>query len=155
MNPAPTVAELKAASPEGLEGLITFLLQIPTSHEAAIFYASLFAMVIGMVLSWAWKYYKTQETDSRFVDYFFKSSSRRTGATVLSFGAATVTAIVSGVFDNSGAFVGWYNVMYTGVATALGLDLGINQGNTPVWTPAQRKAEREKIAEAKADDKAS
>lgn len=146
-----TINELKAATPpDSLEGLFSFLMQLPTSREAAICYASfIIAMPVGMGLSWAWKYFKTKETDSGFIDYFFRSSSRRTGATVLTFGAATVGAIMAGVFSNEGVFVGWWNVIYSGITLALGLDLGINQGNTRVFTPAEREVARAKIEDKK------
>lgn len=143
---APTVAELNAQRSEGLEGLLQFLVSIPTSHEAAIFYASLLAMLVGFFASWLTKYALVKTVDDPIIDYFFRSHSRNTLGTTCAYLSTVIGAIATGTFDNSGVFTGWQNVFAFCLTAAMAADGTINKGTQGAWTPAQRAAEREKQA---------
>lgn len=146
MTPAPTVAELNAVRADSLAGFIEFILALPASHEAAIFYASLVAMAFGFFASWWVKYSMAGTVDDSLVSYFFRVHTRRTMGVVGTYIGGVALAIATGVFDNAGVFVGWYNVLWTCIGTAMAADGTMNKGTQGAWTPAQRTAEREKIA---------
>lgn len=142
MTPAPTVAELNAERTDSLRGLIEFVAALPTSHEAAILYALIGAMFVGMFASWCMKYAVAKAIDDSLVDYFFRSHTRRTFGTICVYMGVCATAISTGVFDNAGTFVGWYNVLWVGITNAFGADMGVNKGSQGAWTEAQRLAAR-------------
>lgn len=147
---APTVAQLNAERIDNPQGLLHFLLQIPTSHEAAIFYAGLLAMLAGFFASWITKYAVAKVIDDTLVDYFFRVHKRRTLGVFASYVGTLLFAISTGLFDNAGAFTGWYNVLGWAFTAAMAADGTLNKGTQGEWSPAQRAAERSKQAEAAA-----
>lgn len=162
MNPAPTVKELNAIRPDSLEGLIQFLLALPLSHEAAIFYASIIGAAFGFFLSWAFKYAIAKTVDDCVWAYFFKSHGRRTMGAVLTYFSGVVLSITTGAFDNGTAiassgevitnvFAGWQNVFSMCISAAMAADGTINKGAQGQWSPLQRAREREKQESAAKD----
>lgn len=141
-GPAMTVKELNAVRPDSLAGLVSFLLAVPTSHEAAIMYALMGALPFGMFASWWMKYSMVRSIDDKIVDYFFRAHSRRTMGTLGAYVAVCLTAVTTGVFDNNGVFAGWYTVLWMGVTNAFATDMGVNKGTQGQWTPEQRAEAR-------------
>lgn len=146
----PSVAELKGQV-HGLDDLVNFLTQIPTSQEAAILYALVLMLPLGMFASWLVKYAVLKTVDDGPISYFFKSHSRRTLGTVVAFFSACLLALTTGLFENDGLFTGWYSVFWTGLNAAFSADMGINKGTQGGWTESEREAERAKLAAAELD----
>lgn len=138
MNQSQTIAQLKAVSSP--DSLWHFLSQIPFSMEAQIFYGVLLFGIAGMVGSWLVKW--SQNAAGGFADYFFRTSLRRTVATLCAYVGAMATGIGTGVFftdvGGTAVFVGWLNVAWASLTTAFGADMGINKGTRKVLTPEER-----------------
>ena len=142
MNPAQTIAELKSTGQA--ESLWHFLSQIPASMEAQIFYGVLLFGVVGIVGSWLVKW--SQDAAGGFIDYFFRTSFRRTVATLCAYVGAMATGIGTQVFftevGGQEVFVGWLNVAWASLTTAFAADMGINKGARKVLTEVERAAVR-------------
>lgn len=146
---APTVAQLNAERSDGLAGLVAFLFAVPTSHEAAIFYASLIALAIGFFASWWIKYAIAKTVDDCVLPYFFETHTRRTMGAVGVYVSSVILAITSGAFENAGAFTGWYNVFYVCITSAMAADGTLNKGSQGGWSDEQRAAARAATTEVK------
>lgn len=160
MNPAPTVSELNAARPDSLEGLIQFVLSVPASHEAAIFYAALFAGAIGFIASWWVKYSIAKTVDDCIWAYFFKVHTRRTMGVLGTYLGTVIFSITTGAFDSGsatagtgeiikGVFAGWQNVFSVCITAAMAADGTLNKGTQGAWSDQQRAVERAKQDTAK------
>ena len=136
---APTVTELKAATPPG-DSLWQFLIQLPSTHEAQIWYALLIGGLIGMIGHYI-RGRSSNNIQGNPIDYFFRDNLWR------SIGAATAVAVElfgevgSGMFTtDTGAFVGWGIVLLSGLKTGYVGDSLINKSDRAEWTPEQRAA---------------
>ena len=114
--------------PAPSESLWDFLAALPSTAEAQILYALLISGVVGMMAHYFTRWAKGEIQGSLFA-YMFGTCVRSTAlAFTVMFGSA-LTAITSGVFiGESGAFVGWLNVMWFGITNGYASDSIANKG---------------------------
>lgn len=125
---APTdvkIAQLPAPS----ESLWHFLSALPATAEAQILYALLLSGVVGMMSHYFTRWAKGEIAGSLFA-YLFASSVRHTALAFIVMMSSAITAITSGVFTTeSGAFVGWLNVMWFGITNGYAADSIANKSD--------------------------
>lgn len=125
------IAQLPAPS----ESLWHFLSALPSTAEAQILYALLLSGVVGMMSHYFTRWAKGEIAGSLFT-YLFASSARHTALAFIVMMSSAVTAITSGVFSTeSGAFVGWLNVMWFGITNGYAADSIANKSE-PKPNPA-------------------
>ena len=136
-----TLAQLKANPPESLWD---FLAQLPFTLDSQILYAVLIFGAIGMFASWLVKW-SMQGLEGGVLDYFFRSSCKRTVATVVGYLAVMLPGVGTELFfvtiEGAKHFAGWQFVAWTSLMTAFGADMGINRGRRKEWGPEQRDSE--------------
>ena len=149
---AQTIQQLKGGVGNQPDSLWHFISQLPYSMEAQIFYGVLLFGIFGLLGSYIVKW-SSKQVDGSIIDYFFRTRSRATVATLCTYVGLMAAGISTGVFftdvkiaDGSTVtmFVGWYNVLWASLTTAFGADMGINKGKQREWTPEERAAFREK-----------
>lgn len=136
---APRISEIKQGAGESLWD---FLMRLPMSFEAQIFYAVVLFGGVGMFSNYAVKWMRKEIAGSLF-KYLFLCNLR---GTLLSFSTTVgigIAAITGGVFETgSGEFVGWFNVLWVSLTNGFMWDAALNRGQRDVWTPEQRAAQQ-------------
>ena len=124
MNPtnAPTVAQVK----QGPGSLWDFLLQLPATTEAQIFYGLVIGCLAGMLVHYVQKW-ASQEISGGLLDYLFFQYPRHTVLAVIAIGTWSAGEVASGIFVVDGTFVGWALVLLSGVKTGYMGDALINK----------------------------
>lgn len=134
---AQTVANTKAIEPESL---LHFLLALPSSFEAQLFYAMLIGGAAGMLANYTVKWFR-KDSGGGLLAYLFRDHVKRTMLSVFSMVGAALGVVASGVFETpSGEFVGWFIVLYTGATTGFTIDAVANKGKRAEWS-AEKRAE--------------
>lgn len=132
LESAPKVSELR-----GNESLWAFLMRLPSSFEAQIFYGVVLFGIVGLFANYATKWLRGEIAGS-LIKYLFLDNVR---GTLLSLSAAIgvgIGGITAGVFETaSGEFVGWFNVMWIGLTNGFMWDAALNgsQSSAKVATP--------------------
>lgn len=135
---AQTIAQVKADNPADLWH---FLMNLPVTMEAQLFYALMLAGTLGMLASYVMKWAKG-EIGACLGEYLFKQNLRSTVLSVATYTGTAMAAIYAGAFfvGDQSVFVGWGMVMWLGALNGFGIDAIVNKGQRAVWTPEQRKA---------------
>ena len=134
---SPTIAQLKAQAPESLWH---FLLSLPTSMEAQIWYALTLGAVLGMVGHYIRARVNGSISGSP-VDYFFRDNLWRSIGAAIAVMGELVAEITSGLFfTDAGLFVGWAIVILSGIKTGYLGDSLVNKGQRVIWTEEQRES---------------
>jgi hypothetical protein len=134
---APTIDQLKAATPP-TESLATFLLQLPSTMEAQIFYALVLGSAIGLVGHYL-RLWLEGEIEGCLADYLFKQTPKRTVLAIFAIVTWSAGEIGLGLFTTeTGQFVGWGLVILSGIKTGYAGDSLVNKGQRPQWSPEQR-----------------
>lgn len=121
-----TIKEIKADP--GTQSLWQFLVALPVSFEAQVFYGLALFGFVGM-LGHYFKQWKRREIVGNPLRYLFLDNPFNT---LFAYGGVLVTAlgaIAMNVFtDDAGHFVGWLNVMGWGLMAGYTLDSTANKG---------------------------
>lgn len=104
---AAKIAEIKPGP--GTESLLAFLLRLPTSFEAQVFYGLVLSGLIGMLGSWLWKWSKGKADG--FAHFTVKYI---VGQALWLIGSAAGVIAVTGFQTDDGQFFGWLMVLITG-----------------------------------------
>ncbi len=133
---AQTIAQVKAEAPANLWH---FLLNLPATQEAQLFYALMLSGTLGMIASYVMKWAKG-EIGACLGEYLFRQNLRATVLSIATYTGTTMAAIYAGAFHvgDQGVFVGWGMVMWLGALNGFGIDAIVNKGQRAVWTPEQR-----------------
>jgi len=134
---AQTIAQLKATAPESLWH---FLLALPSTMEAQIWYALLLGGAIGMIGHYI-RGRSTGNLSGSPIDYFVRDNPWRSIATAGAVAAELFAEIGTGIFTTStGQFVGWGIVLMMGLKSGYSIDSLVNKGTRAVWTEKKRVA---------------
>lgn len=111
------------------ETLWSFLLKLPASFEAQVFYALFLSGALGSLASWVWKWSNGHASPNHY-------DLKYTFAQVLWLAGSAVAAIFTVGFSTpTGEFFGWLSVLWTGALAGFG---GEVKNERPVWTSDQR-----------------
>lgn len=137
---AQTIAQVKAQAPESLWH---FLVNLPSTMEAQIFYALLVAGTVGMLSNYLVKWAKN-EIAGGLINYLV-TNSRATALSLFTYVGISCGAIYGQAFHvgDSATFVGWGLVLWLGLINGYGIDNIVNKGARPVWSAERRSAARE------------
>lgn len=145
-NP-PTVAQAKLQA----DSLLDFLLALPATQTAQMFYALLIGGVIGMFIHYV-RGRATGNIAGGPVDYFFRTNVWRSLAAIGAVVATCFGEAGAGIFiTDAGEFVGWGVVLMSGFKTGYIGDSLLNKGQRAEWTEDKRdavevvKSEKDKI----------
>ncbi|TXH19807.1 MAG: hypothetical protein E6R03_00070 [Hyphomicrobiaceae bacterium] len=122
------------------ETLWEFLLKLPASFEAQLFYGMMIAGTLGMGMNWLVKWLRNELPC--FVTYMFKSEAKRSVLSILTLAGTVLAAIATNVFVIDDRFVGWLNVLWTGATTGFAVDATMNKGSREAWTEEEREKRR-------------
>jgi hypothetical protein len=130
-----TIAQVHASST-----LWEFLLRLPTTMEAQIWYALVLGGVLGMI-----GHYVRQRSASQIegnpIDYFFRENAWRSIGAAVAMAIELFGEVGTGLFTTeAGQFVGWGIVILSGLKTGYLGDSVINKGKRPEWTERKREA---------------
>lgn len=132
-----TIQQVKAMADDSLW---TFLLHLPETQEAQIFYALILSGTLGMIANYAVKWAK-DELNGTLWNYLFRENYKRTALSFFTYVGATVAAVSANIFTtDAGAFVGWATVLWFGVSNGFAVDAIANKGSRPKWNDEQRAA---------------
>lgn len=116
--------------PAPTESLWEFLSSLPATVEAQILYALLLSGVVGMMAHYFTRWAKS-EIQGSLITYMFGTCVRSTALAFTVMVGSGITAITSGVFvSETGAFVGWLNVMWFGITNGYAADSIANRSPT-------------------------
>ena len=134
---AQTIAQVKAQSPESLGH---FLMNLPSTMEAQLFYALMLTGTAGMLANYGVKWARG-EIGSCLGAYLFRQNLRATVLSFLTYTGTAMAAIYAGAFHvgDQAVFVGLGMVMWLGALNGYSIDSMVNKGQRAVWTPEQRK----------------
>lgn len=131
-----TIAQVKAEAPESLWH---FLIHLPSTMEAELFYALMLAGTLGMVANYLVKWGK-KEIEGCMGEYLFKHNPRGTVLSFCTYAGGALGAIAANAFHVGDAhtFVGWGWVIWMGIGNGFVIDSITNNGQRAVWTRQQR-----------------
>jgi hypothetical protein len=125
---AQKIADLKV---EHTQSLSDFLMALPASMEAQIFYAIVLAGVLGVFFNYAVKWMK-KEIAGSLTAYLFHDNVRATLLSVCSTVGAGVVGITSGMFETpDGSFIGWFRTLVLAFGNGFFWDAVVNRGASP------------------------
>jgi len=140
-----TVAELKVATPPGND-LWSFLMQLPTTHEAQVWYALLLGGIVGMIGHYI-RGRAANNIGGNPIDYFFRDNVWRSIGAMVAVASELFGEVGSGLFTtDAGAFVGWGLVLLSGLKTGYLGDSLVNKATRPEWPPEKREAAIQEFA---------
>ena len=140
---AQTIAEAKAATPESL---LHFLMQLPMTFEAQLWYALMLGGVLGMIGHYI-RGRSSGNIAGNPIDYFFRDNLWRSIGAASAMAAELFAEIGTGLFTSeAGLFVGWGIVLLSGLKTGYAADSLINRGSRIQWSDEKREA-AQKVAE--------
>ena len=121
---AQTIAEAKVHT-----SLWDFLLALPGTMEAQIFYALALGCALGTILHYT-KQWLTQEASGSLWDYLFIQHPKRTAMAIFTVLSWSAGEVATGLFvTGDGVFVGWALVILSGLKTGYLGDSIVNKGN--------------------------
>lgn len=127
---AQTIAQAKNG-----QSLIDFLMALPATMEAQIFYALVLGCLVGMIGHYLRAYATGQITDC-LGEYLFKTQARRTWLTLITVITWSAGEVSAGLFTTTdGTFVGWGLVILSGLKTGYAGDSLLNKGRAPSGAP--------------------
>lgn len=134
---AQTIAQAKIAEPESLWH---FLLALPSTFEAQLWYALLLGGVLGMLGHYI-NGRRSGDIAGSPIDYFFRDNVWRSVGAVSAMAAELFAEIGTGLFTTeAGLFVGWGLVIVSGIKSGYVGDSLINKGKRVEWTTEKREA---------------
>ena len=135
---AQTIAQVKAEAPADFWH---FLVNLPLTQEAQLFYALMLSGTLGMIASYVMKWAKG-EIGACLGQYLFKQNLRSTVLSVATYTGTAMASIYADAFHvgDQAVFVGWGMVMWLGALNGFGIDAIVNKGKRAVWTPEKRAA---------------
>jgi hypothetical protein len=134
---APTIAQIKAIPNDSLW---QFLMQLPMTMEAQIFYALLIGNLIGMAGHY-FKQWGTGEIAGNMWAYLVVEYPRKSMLSLFGIITLSATEVATGLFVTAeGMFVGWALVLLSGIKTGYAGDSLLNEGDRAVWSDTKRKA---------------
>ncbi len=114
----------------GQPNLWDYLAKLPMSMEAQVLYALLFSGAAGMAAHYAVRWARGEVTGG-LATYLFVDYAKRTVLALLLLTGMATAAIASNIFTtDTGAFVGWLNVLWFGVTNGYASDSMANKGDT-------------------------
>ena len=131
-----TIAQVKAEAPADFWH---FLINLPATQEAQLFYALMLSGTLGMIASYIMKWAKG-DISSCLGEYLFLQNLRATVLSVATYTGTAMASIYAGAFyvGDQAVFVGWGMVMWLGALNGFGIDAIVNKGKRAIWTPEQR-----------------
>lgn len=127
---AQTIAQAKHG-----QSLADFLLALPTTMEAQIFYALTLGCALGMIIHYV-RQWASGNAEGGLLDYLFLAHPRRTVLTVIGVVSWSAGEVATGLFTTeAGDFVGWALVILSGLKTGYAGDSIINKGKPPPTAP--------------------
>lgn len=134
---AKTIAQVRS---EDTTSLWDFIMQLPGTLDAQIWYALLIGGAVGMILHYAVKL-RTDDITGSPLEYFMRQSPWRTVGTIAAMASWAFGEVLTGIYVNSqDVFIGWGAVLLSGVKTGYLGDSIINKGERAQWSEAQREA---------------
>lgn len=134
---ATTIAQAKLDTPNSLWD---FLLALPATQEAQMFYALLIGGAVGMCIHYLHGRAVGDIAGSP-VDYFFRVNVWRSVAAMFAVVAELFSEAGIGIFiSDAGEFVGWGVVLMSGIKTGYVGDSLVNKGQRAEWTDKKRDA---------------
>lgn len=107
-----------------------FLAKLPTSMEAQILYGLLLSGGVGMMAHYAVRWARGEIVGS-LANYLFTDYLKSTILAVMLLTSMATAAIISNVFvTETGAFVGWVNVLWFGITNGYASDSMANKGDS-------------------------
>lgn len=134
---AQTIAQVKAQAPDSLWH---FLVSVPTTMEAQLFYGLMLAGTLGMIANYIVRWARNEIAGS-LLAYLIDQNPRGTVLSLCTYTGVAIGAIAAGAFTAgpSAAFVGWGWVLWLGATNGFMIDNIANKGQRPVWTPEERE----------------
>lgn len=136
MGDKPKIIDVVNASPDGL---LDFLMQLPGTMEAQIFYALLIGSLVGMVAHYLVRWREGDIAGSLWA-YLFYENPRRSILSIFGIITWSATEAATGLFFHEGQFVGWALVIISGIKTGYAGDSLLNKGIRSVWSEDKREA---------------
>lgn len=133
---AQTIAQVRAEAPESLWH---FLIGLPSTMEAQIFYGLMLAGSLGMIANYIVRWARKEIGGSLFT-YLIKQNPRGTVLSLCTYTGVAIGAITTGAFiiGPSATFVGWGWVLWLGATNGFMIDNIANKGQRAIWTPEER-----------------
>lgn len=128
---AEKIAEIRQTS----EGFGDFLLRLPFSFQAQVFYALSGTALLGALGSWLWKW--SQGATSGWRHFTCRYI---VGQVLWIIGGSLMTINTVEFHTESGEFFGWMSVIITG--GFMGFSGEIKTGERKSWSPAERAAKK-------------
>lgn len=136
----PTIADVKATAPLQ-QSLWEFLLKMPGTLEAQIFYALEIFGLMGITCNYM-RLWLTEQISGNLWCYLVHQYPRRTILTVGAYTAWSIGLLSTSTFvGEGGTFVGWMNVIIFALTNGYGADSLANKGSPPArdkWTDEMR-----------------
>lgn len=133
---AQTIAQVKAEAPDSLWH---FLINLPTTMEAQLFYGLMLAGSLGMIANYIVRWARNEIAGS-LLAYLIEQNPRGTVLSLCTYTGVAIGAIATGAFTAgpSATFVGWGWVLWMGATNGFMIDNIANAGRRAVWTPEKR-----------------
>lgn len=123
----PKIQEIKAT-----ETLWVFLLKLPASFEAQVFYGLVGSGIVGALSSWLWKWAKGEAAGVGHITLRYGL-----GQVLWLIGSSIGAIATVGFMTPAGEFFGWLSVLWTGALAGFG---GEVKTEKKVWTDEERAA---------------
>ena len=130
----------QVTAPAANDSLWNYLAQLPTTHDAQVYYALLLGGLVGMIGHYV-RARSSGNIEGNPIDYFFRQNLWRSIGALAAVAIELFGEVGSGMFTtDAGIFVGWGIVLLSGLKTGYVGDSVINKSDRPEWTPEKRAA---------------
>jgi hypothetical protein len=124
--------------PNTQQSLLDFLLALPATLDAQIFYGLMLGGFVGMIGHYI-RARASNNVGGNPIDYFFRQNPWRSLAALAAVAIELFGEVGSGMFFTPhGTFVGWAIVLLSGLKTGYVGDSAINKSDRPTWTEEHR-----------------
>ena len=131
-----TIAQAKLAQPD----LWHYLLNIPLSLEAQVFYALLLGCVLGMVAHYV-RLWASSQIEGSLLDYLFRQHPKFTVLALLSAASWSFGEVSASLYQGAdGEVFSWLLVLISGFKNGYTGDSLINKAERAPWSDVQRAA---------------
>ena len=125
---APTIVKIVATAPSA-QSLWAYLMSIPTSLEASIFYAMMIGCVFGIGANYT-RLWASDQITGGFFDYLFHQYPRRTLLAIFAAASWSVGEVSMGIYQGSaGELFSWSLVLVSGFKNGFTGDALANKGS--------------------------
>lgn len=120
------------------QSLVQFLVALPASFEAQVFYMIVVCGCLGVFFHYAVKWMRKEIAGSLF-KYLFRNNLRGTLLSATLTIGAGAAGIAIGMFEEAGGqFIGWYKALVLAFGNGFFWDVIANKGTRAVWTAEER-----------------